>query len=472
MFDARIREAFPNGMQKWDMVYNKNGKGYIVKGTGVADLGSLSWNDDTFNGVPTFTTKDVTNGVMRSVYGSLGDSIIALYSEMIEFGHLATSDNKVFVFNSSAHAPNTLAVRDTAYTNASEFKSAMNGVMLYYQLAEPTIIEYDEPFNFSYRIADFGTEEIISNTLSAPLRTKIEYGFNAYDTIITNKLSIRELLTKTNYAIKNLSIGNDVQNKINIFQDGESNELFIQTLEGVVISTRDSTTTISDTGIVTNGSVSATNGFFQTSDANLKNFSDPISVDLEKLSTLKKHYFTWKNGGDQQIGVCAQEIQELYPEIVNQANDGTLSVCGKRETAEGESAGHFPQSAGSVHFQTICYGFRCRRYAGHLCLHGADRFGTISELLLYYHGAQNDAGRAAQRLHGRSGQQAGHGEQRSKLPGSGKDQSSFPLGARCEQFHAAVSVSAVYSCLDGQRKYACHRAGILFCRLLLLHGRQ
>lgn len=193
MFDERIREAFPNGMQKWDVVYNKNGKGYIVKGTGVADLGSLSWIDDTFNGVPTFTTKDVTNGVMRSVYGSLGDSIIALYSEMIEFGHLATSDNKVFVFNSSAHAPNTLAVRDTAYTNASEFKSAMNGVMFYYQLAEPTIIEYDEPFNFSYRIADFGTEEIIASQGSASLRAKIEYGFNAYDTIVTNKLAVQEL---------------------------------------------------------------------------------------------------------------------------------------------------------------------------------------------------------------------------------------------------------------------------------------
>ena len=37
VFDKRIKEAFPNGMQKWDMVYNKNGKGYIVKGTGVVE---------------------------------------------------------------------------------------------------------------------------------------------------------------------------------------------------------------------------------------------------------------------------------------------------------------------------------------------------------------------------------------------------------------------------------------------------
>ena len=178
MFDERIKEHFPDGMKKWDMVYNKNGKGYVVKGTGVVDLGSLSWYDDTFNGVPTFTTQDVTNGVVRSIYGSLGGSIIALYSEMAEFGHLATSDNKVFVFNAVAHSPNTLAVRDTSYTDAASFKAAMAGVMLYYELAEPTIIEYDEPFNLDYRVADFGTEQMLTEQPSAPISANIAYALN------------------------------------------------------------------------------------------------------------------------------------------------------------------------------------------------------------------------------------------------------------------------------------------------------
>jgi len=193
IFDERIKEHFPNGMQKWDMVYNRNGKGYVVKGTGVVDLGSLSWYDDTFNGVPTFTTQDVTKGAIRSMYGSLGGSILALYSEMIEFGHLATSDNKVFVFNSLAHSPNTLAVRDTSYTDAASFKAAMAGVLLYYQLAEPTIIEYNEPFNFDYRVADFGTELMLTEQPSAPIAADIIYQFNAVDMIREHELEIAEL---------------------------------------------------------------------------------------------------------------------------------------------------------------------------------------------------------------------------------------------------------------------------------------
>ena len=69
-------------------------------------------------------------------------------------------------------------------------------------------------------------------------------------------------------------------------------------------------------------------GFFDTSDERKKNFIRPIDVDLEKLSTLKKHYFTWKDGnGELQIGTSAQEVQELYPELVNEAEDGTLTVA-------------------------------------------------------------------------------------------------------------------------------------------------
>ena len=78
-----------------------------------------------------------------------------------------------------------------------------------------------------------------------------------------------------------------------------------------------------------NNSILAPNGFFETSDARLKNFSTPIDVDLDKLYKLTKSYFTWKdnNNTDRQLGVSAQEIRELYPEIVNENVNGTLSVA-------------------------------------------------------------------------------------------------------------------------------------------------
>ena len=47
----------------------------------------------------------------------------------------------------------------------------------------PEVYEFDQPFNFDYRVADFGTEEAISSKPSAPLRADIIYQFNAVDMI-------------------------------------------------------------------------------------------------------------------------------------------------------------------------------------------------------------------------------------------------------------------------------------------------
>lgn len=81
--------------------------------------------------------------------------------------------------------------------------------------------------------------------------------------------------------------------------------------------------------IITSGEISATNGFYESSDERLKDFGEKVSVDLDKLSELKKNYFTWKDSEnkEQQIGVSAQEIRELYPEIVSEQDNGTLTVA-------------------------------------------------------------------------------------------------------------------------------------------------
>ena len=47
----------------------------------------------------------------------------------------------------------------------------------------PEVYEYDQPFSFDYRVADFGTEEALSSQPSAPLRADIIYQFNAVDMI-------------------------------------------------------------------------------------------------------------------------------------------------------------------------------------------------------------------------------------------------------------------------------------------------
>ena len=78
---------------------------------------------------------------------------------------------------------------------------------------------------------------------------------------------------------------------------------------------------------ILDGKVSADNGFFQTSDKTLKIFSENISIDFDKLKQIPKKYFYWKDRPDKlEIGTSAQDVQKLYPEIVNEDSEGMLSV--------------------------------------------------------------------------------------------------------------------------------------------------
>ena len=79
-------------------------------------------------------------------------------------------------------------------------------------------------------------------------------------------------------------------------------------------------------GGTVSGTITAT-GFYQSSDERLKTFYDPIKVDLDKLSKLRKNYFKFKDKDKLEIGVSAQEIQSIYPEIVSENSDGYLSVA-------------------------------------------------------------------------------------------------------------------------------------------------
>lgn len=71
-------------------------------------------------------------------------------------------------------------------------------------------------------------------------------------------------------------------------------------------------------------------GFYESSDARLKNFLYDIKIDFEKLKQIPKMYFTWKSDNketpDLCIGTSAQEIQKIFPELVNDVN-GYLTVA-------------------------------------------------------------------------------------------------------------------------------------------------
>ena len=80
----------------------------------------------------------------------------------------------------------------------------------------------------------------------------------------------------------------------------------------------------------------ATNGFTTDSDERLKDFGEDIEVDLDALTSLRKRYYRWnetsgfENEKDRMIGMSAQEVQKIYPEIVEADEDGYLSMSYER----------------------------------------------------------------------------------------------------------------------------------------------
>jgi len=78
----------------------------------------------------------------------------------------------------------------------------------------------------------------------------------------------------------------------------------------------------------TTGNAFLQGGLTQNSDARLKKDIIPLSNSLEAIQQLSGYSYHWKDAAnpDEQIGLLAQEIQKVYPQLVKENEQGTLSV--------------------------------------------------------------------------------------------------------------------------------------------------
>lgn len=101
----------------------------------------------------------------------------------------------------------------TAEGDKTSFIKSMQGQILYYELAEPIVVEIpnSENFNLDYLVWDFGTEEAIAIVPSAPFRADINYEFNAVDNIRWANKKIAELEAKISQllSVQSTNIIND-----------------------------------------------------------------------------------------------------------------------------------------------------------------------------------------------------------------------------------------------------------------------
>lgn len=140
------------GIQRYNLVH--------VKRVGTVDLGTLSWNYDSINS-RFISSKPLSGSKIVSSSANKPQFTCAKYVS-IDLNHFA--DMAI-----SQYTNGNIYIKDTTYTDATAFKTAMSGVILNYELATPTRTTIAENLTFeevSAAIEQGGSIETVYETLA------------------------------------------------------------------------------------------------------------------------------------------------------------------------------------------------------------------------------------------------------------------------------------------------------------------
>ena len=176
-----VAKYFPNGMRSAgsahdEIRYNKaTNKWEAVKRIGAVNLGDLKWTYQSAS--QRFYSEHIADIKFDSSTSSV-KSKNARYQD-VSWGKFSTNDKVVSIFTQEERNKR-IYIKDSAYTDEASLKAALQGVILYYELAEPIVTEIEEKnFNLDYKVWNNGTEQAIAEGKSSALSADITYGFNA-----------------------------------------------------------------------------------------------------------------------------------------------------------------------------------------------------------------------------------------------------------------------------------------------------
>lgn len=152
-------------------IYSHDGK--VQRRYGIVDLGTLNWVYNSEN--TAFHTLGLTSLIKKGT--GIKANIVCLKYPTYNDGDPLTKDK--IISSTTVWGQGNIVVKDSSYTDATAFKTAMNGVMLIYELATPTE-ETAEPFEEVQIVDDFGTEEYISGNI-VPVGHNTKYPANLRD---------------------------------------------------------------------------------------------------------------------------------------------------------------------------------------------------------------------------------------------------------------------------------------------------
>lgn len=176
--DADGNQLFPYGLCSAGSVYDEITETKAIKRVGVVDMGTLDWTyvvNSQISGTSfrcqiadRKNDRDSITNVLCGIYSTVDNSVM----ENTSF------TGPALLGNSGLFGPVgniSIVVKDPSYTDATTFKQAMSGVLLYYELAEPIEVEIDK-WKAEYKVEQGGTEQIVSANDTTNLKTDIIYG--------------------------------------------------------------------------------------------------------------------------------------------------------------------------------------------------------------------------------------------------------------------------------------------------------
>jgi len=124
---------------------------------------------------------------------------------------------------------------------------------------------------------------------------------------------------------------NAADQDLHIRSDDNSGTDIVTVTHGGLIGIKETSPSVS---LHVNGSICYTAGFGACSDERYKKDITPITSAIDKLDRLRGVSFKWKKDkypkkefdDKPQLGIIAQEVKEVFPELVMQDNDGYYSV--------------------------------------------------------------------------------------------------------------------------------------------------
>ena len=74
------------------------------------------------------------------------------------------------------------------------------------------------------------------------------------------------------------------------------------------------------------GSIRASGTVLQSSDERLKENIYPIDNAIDRVNEIEGVYFNWKDKEERSVGVLAQQVQKVLPEVVSEDKNGYLNI--------------------------------------------------------------------------------------------------------------------------------------------------